>query len=189
MASWGFVLAIGWWQRPWTLGHAHQVSIFIWCVNQILWATNRGYPCITHWALFSYWRNNFLPDFGSARYGEKVWLVAIQAFLEYWCCLDYLGVFRINPKSRRKQARSRPKAWPLSTFIPLLTWFHGICLLHRLRFWSFRIPATIHISTRHGPSATKIYGKTFVAVPILDHVHFIREDSTTPKTSGMWFEG
>ncbi|KAF8233339.1 hypothetical protein L208DRAFT_1556755, partial [Tricholoma matsutake] len=90
-------------------------SKFVRRVNQILHTTDKKYPRITGHCFHIggttfYLISGVLPDMVK-KFGQ--W--QLQAFLEYWRCLDYLGALHIemlplNPKVQRKQARSSPKA-------------------------------------------------------------------------------
>jgi hypothetical protein len=88
---------------------------FIQCINQILRATKKGYPRITghcfHIGGTTFYLISGVPPDMVKKFGQ--W--RSQAFLEYWCCLDYLGTIHIEmlPLSTQiqgQQARSLPKA-------------------------------------------------------------------------------
>ncbi|KAF8227796.1 hypothetical protein L208DRAFT_1294991 [Tricholoma matsutake] len=90
-------------------------SKFIHRVNQILWATNKGYPHVTGHCFriggTTFYLVSGIPPDMVRKFGR--W--RSQAFLEYWCCLDYLGAIHIellplDPGAHRLQQRSLPKA-------------------------------------------------------------------------------
>ncbi|KAF8231633.1 hypothetical protein L208DRAFT_1276133 [Tricholoma matsutake] len=90
-------------------------STFVRRVNRILRATNKGYPRITGHCFCIGDTTFYLvlgvpPDMVKKFGGWRS-----QAFLEYWCCLDYLGTMHIEmlPTSLQPQPlwmRSLPKA-------------------------------------------------------------------------------
>ncbi|KAF8230906.1 hypothetical protein L208DRAFT_1399715 [Tricholoma matsutake] len=90
-------------------------STFIQQVNRILRATNKGYPHITghcfHIGGTTFYLVSGVPPDMVKKFGH--W--CSQAFLEYWCCLDYLGAMHIEmlPTNLQPQPlwmRSLPKA-------------------------------------------------------------------------------
>ena len=90
-------------------------SKFVCRVNGILKASNKGYPCITGHCFriggTTFYLVSGVPPDMVKKFGQ--W--RSQAFLEYWCCLDYLGAIHIEmlplkPQAHPKHASSLPKA-------------------------------------------------------------------------------
>ncbi|KAF8797756.1 hypothetical protein BYT27DRAFT_7265499 [Phlegmacium glaucopus] len=90
-------------------------SKFIPRINGILKATKKGYPCITGHCFriggTTFYLTSGVPPDVVKKFGR--W--RSQAFLEYWCCPDYLGAIYIEMlpldlRAQRQHVRSLPKA-------------------------------------------------------------------------------
>jgi hypothetical protein len=90
-------------------------SKFIRRINEILHATNKNYPRITGHCLriggTTFYLVSGVPPDMVKKFGR--W--RLNAFLEYWRCLDYLGALHIDmlplaPRARRYDARGQPTA-------------------------------------------------------------------------------
>ncbi|KAF8803453.1 hypothetical protein BYT27DRAFT_7109867, partial [Phlegmacium glaucopus] len=88
---------------------------FIQCINQILQTTGKGYPHIMghcfHIRGTTFYLVLGVPPDMVKKFGR--W--QSQAFLEYWCCLDYLGkihldMLPLNPSIPLRSACNLPKA-------------------------------------------------------------------------------
>ncbi|KAF8229995.1 hypothetical protein L208DRAFT_1401199 [Tricholoma matsutake] len=89
-------------------------STFIHCINQILRAMNKCYPCVMGHCFCIGGTTFYLVLGVPPDLVKKFGRWQSQAFLEYWRCLDYLGAIHIeglplNPHAQRQQ-RSLPKA-------------------------------------------------------------------------------
>ncbi|KAF8235385.1 hypothetical protein L208DRAFT_1257247, partial [Tricholoma matsutake] len=90
-------------------------SAFIWRVNRILCAMNKGYPHITGHCFCIGGTTFYLVAGVPPDMVKKCGCWRSQAFLEYWRCLNYLGAMHIemlpiSSQPQHLQMRSLPKA-------------------------------------------------------------------------------